>query len=88
MNPFTWPCLYWAMTSLACMILALVLLFFSVTVFREDGDRLKFKFKFVWYDAWMGAYYDEKRWTLYFCPAPMLCLSFRLVARGVEDDRL
>lgn len=31
---------------------------------------LKVSFFFAWYDAWVGAFYDQKKRVLYVCPLP------------------
>lgn len=38
----------------------------------------------VWYDLWVGAYYDVGHRTLYLCPLPMLVL--RLELPGPRDE--
>ena len=37
----------------------------------------KIKFKFIWYDFWVGFYWDRKTKTLYICPLPMLVIEIR-----------
>lgn len=32
---------------------------------------LRISFRFLWYDIWIGAYYDRASKTLYLCPLPM-----------------
>lgn len=32
---------------------------------------------FAWYDLWVGAYYDRKNRVWYFCPLPMLLVTYR-----------
>jgi len=41
--------------------------------------RLRLKFFFAWYDAWLGLYYDRSRKVLYFCPVPCCVISFQIV---------
>jgi hypothetical protein len=31
---------------------------------------------FLWYDFWVGWYYDRDRRALYVCPLPMVVLRF------------
>lgn len=38
--------------------------------------RLRCTLTFLWYDLWIGAYYDRKEKTLYVCPLPMCVLKF------------
>jgi hypothetical protein len=35
------------------------------------------KFKFAWYDLWVGAFWDRKRKILYICPLPMLLIEIQ-----------
>ncbi len=35
-------------------------------------------FEFLWYDAWVGFFYDKKKYLLYFCPFP--CCVFKFLA--------
>lgn len=37
--------------------------------------NLKIKISFLWYDMWIGFYYDRYHKTLYFCPLPCICLE-------------
>ncbi len=32
---------------------------------------MKVRFAFLWYDFWIGAYYDREKKVLYICPLPM-----------------
>ena len=32
---------------------------------------IQIRFKFVWYDLWIGAYWDRQSRWLYVCPLPM-----------------
>ncbi len=34
------------------------------------------KIKFVWYDFWVGAYWNEQKRKLYICPLPMIVFEF------------
>jgi len=40
--------------------------------------NLKIKLFFAWYDFWVGFYWDANKKILYFCPIPMLVISFAL----------
>lgn len=40
---------------------------------------MKVKLQFLWYDFWIGFYYDRYRETLYFCPLPCVVFSFKRV---------
>lgn len=33
------------------------------------------KLSFVWYDFWIGFYWDSAKRVLYICPLPMVVLS-------------
>ena len=35
------------------------------------------KLSFVWYDVWVGLYYDRVSKTIYFCPFPMIVFSYQ-----------
>ncbi len=37
---------------------------------------LKVRFKFAWYDMWIGFYYDRLTKVLYFCPLPCCLFTF------------
>jgi len=41
--------------------------------------RLIIRFTLVWYDLWVGFYYDEKHGILYFTPIPMLPIQFQIL---------
>ena len=37
---------------------------------------MKVSFSFLWYDLWVGAFYDQKRRILYVCFLPCCVLKF------------
>lgn len=39
----------------------------------------------LWYDLWIGFYWDRRGKTLYFCPLPALVLELRFSKEEVED---
>lgn len=38
---------------------------------------MKVSVNFLWYDFWIGLYYDRRNKTLYFCPFPTIVFSFK-----------
>ena len=43
---------------------------------------MKFSLKFLWFDFWIGAFYDRVKRVLYVCPLPCVVLKFSF---GVGD---
>lgn len=37
------------------------------------------KLSFIWYDLWVGLYFDNKKKITYIVPFPMIVFSFRFV---------
>ncbi len=35
------------------------------------NKNLKIKFSFLWYDFWVGIFFDRTKKILYICPVPM-----------------
>jgi len=46
------------------------------------------KVKFVWYDLWVGFYWDRNSNTLYFCPFPTLVFVFQRIPLFTEKSGL
>ncbi len=40
---------------------------------------MRVSFFFAWYDAWVGAFWDSKKRTLYLCPLPCCVLKIEMV---------
>lgn len=38
---------------------------------------MKVSAHFLWYDAWVGFFWDRQKRILYFCPLPMCVLKFQ-----------
>jgi hypothetical protein len=45
---------------------------------------MKIKIFFAWYDFWIGFYWSSNTNTLYFCPIPMITISFRFKMKSCE----
>jgi hypothetical protein len=45
--------------------------------FKFDDYRIRFAF--LWFDLWIGAFWDQKSKTLYVCPIPCFVISIRRV---------
>ena len=41
--------------------------------------NLKIEFNFLWYDFWVGAYYDRAKRVFYVCPIPMCVIKISRV---------
>jgi hypothetical protein len=39
--------------------------------------KLEINLRILWYDFWIGFYYDRKDKILYFCPIPMIVFRFQ-----------
>ena len=39
---------------------------------------MKFSAHVLWYDAWVGFFWDKAKRILYFCPLPCVVLKFQL----------
>ena len=39
------------------------------------STKLKIRFSFLWYDFWVGVYYDRNAKVLYVCPLPMCVIK-------------
>lgn len=63
--------------------------------------NLNVHINFLWYDLWVGAYWDRENKYLYICPLPTLCIKIvlrksltdaelmqRLAAECVEMERI
>jgi hypothetical protein len=60
-------------------IILLMLLIIIKTLLRILIPRLRIDFNFLWYDFWVGFYYDRKTKHLYFCPLPMCVFVFSYI---------
>lgn len=62
--------LFWVLTSGASLgIICFAKLFY---------DLANIKIVFVWYDLWIGFFWDSKKKWLYFFPIPMFGLIIKL----------
>jgi len=42
---------------------------------------MKVKLLFLWYDLWVGFYWDKKNRTLYVCPLPTVVIRIKFKAK-------
>lgn len=40
---------------------------------------MKIRLQFLWYDFWVGVFYDRKKRIIYICPFPMVVISICLL---------
>ncbi len=62
------------------MILSYVALFMMSLLWIVGawlGPDSTVKFKFIWYDLWVGLYWDRNAEVLYACPFPCCVFSVR-----------
>lgn len=45
-------------------------------------------FELIWYDAWIGFFYDQKKGILYFCPLPCCVFKWRNTTTRAVDECL
>jgi hypothetical protein len=58
---------------------SLALLFGTVLVGGYATWRWSWwRVQLVWYDAWIGAYFDRERQVLYICPLPFVVVEIPL----------
>ena len=43
-----------------------------------QGDKVKVKPMFAWYDFWVGVFYDQQKRRIYIFPLPMLGVMVQL----------
>lgn len=43
-------------------------------------------FELLWFDAWVGFFYDQKKRILYFCPLPCCVFKWQAVEHSVQSD--
>ena len=44
----------------------------------QQGDKVKVKPMFAWYDFWVGVFYDQQKRRIYIFPLPMLGVMVQL----------
>ena len=49
--------------------------------------NLMFRPAFVWYDLWVGAYWDRENKYLYVCPLPTICIKMA-IRKTLTDSQL
>jgi len=49
--------------------------------------RLKISLHFLWFDFWVGAFFDRTKRTLYICPLPM-CVIKIVICHGKDEPVL
>jgi hypothetical protein len=47
---------------------------------------MKVSIFFAWFDLWIGAYYDQKKRTLYFCLLPCCVIKLELAQRWTKEE--
>lgn len=51
---------------------------------------MKLTIKWLWFDFWVGFFYDRDSHKLYFCPLPCVVICLQMlewVRRGIADKR-
>lgn len=48
---------------------------------------IEFALQFLWYDIWIGAYWDRDNKKLYVCPLPMVVFSFKFWTQERMEER-
>jgi hypothetical protein len=47
-----------------------------VIIFMRKAGKYKYTFHFLWFDFWVGIFYDRETGIFYLCPFPMLVFKF------------
>jgi len=48
--------------------------------------RIKISIKFIWYDFWVGVFWDNQKRILYVCPFPMIVIIFKFRRKTSTQD--
>jgi hypothetical protein len=55
----------------------LMLIGITLVAAKLGPPKWKASIHWKWYDAFIGMYFDEKNYTVYWCPVPFLVLKFQ-----------
>jgi hypothetical protein len=63
---------YCAVVSTFMLIICICCI--PIFLIHPPHQRIRWKIHWMWFDFWMGLYYDKRKEVIWFCPFPMLAL--------------
>jgi hypothetical protein len=69
-NILFYVAVYYSVVSTIMIIMCLC--FMPILLHHHRSQRLRLRVHWIWFDFWIGLYYDAKKRVVWFAPFPML----------------
>ena len=63
---------YCCAVSTVMLIMSICFMPIFLVVDKRNNYRLRIRLHWIWFDFWMGMFYDKKKKVIWFSPFPMM----------------